>query len=153
MFEKANAQQISLQAGQTFSNFQFQDSFGNELENLMAINRFYMMAEYRMDILPEQLSTNLYATVGLNLNGYGSTGSDPILGNSFEWDLSYLIGRFSGFVNLKVSPEFLVRGSQLLNNQVYDLRGQEDFSTPKTFLRGGAGAKFELTSSSQGGQI
>ncbi len=151
------SQQISLQAGQSFSEIRFEDSNGVELQNLRTVNHFFMMAEYRNAIFPDQFDGKLLGNIGLRFSGYGSTGSDPALNNFFEWDLSYLglvfgvdyefyeIGRFTGFLGAKVSPEVLVRGSQTLNNEVFDLVGEDDFDTPIFFFRGAVGTKFQLT--------
>ncbi len=152
-----STQQVSLQAGQVFSELQFRDSFGSELQNVNPVNRFFMMAEYRSKIFPKQLNEKVFGTIGVGFNGYGSKGSDRALNNYFEWDLSYLglllgldyeyyqIGSFTGFINFKVSSEWLMRGSQVINDQVYDLKGAEDFDTPLTVFRGGLGVKFQLT--------
>ena len=153
----AQAQQVSLQAGQSFSKIKFVDSNGNELQNLQTVNHFFMMAEYRQTVFPEQLNSKLFGNLGLRFSGYGSTGSDRVLDNFYEWDLSYLglvfgldyefyeKGRFATFASIKISPEFLIRGSQTINSQVFDLMGEEDFNTPIFFFRGGLGARFQLT--------
>ncbi len=155
---KERKQQVALQAGQVFSEIRFVDSFGSELQNLQPVNHFFMLAEYRSSIFSEQLNNKLFGSVGLGFNGYGSNGSDRVLNNYYEWDLSYLglflgldyevftAGSFTGLINIKASSELLVRGSQVLNTQVYDIKGEDDFDTPITFFRGGLGVKFQLTS-------
>lgn len=152
------SQQLGLQAGQTFSKLQFEDSQGNELDNIQSTNSFFMLIEYRAPLFGEQLDGKLYGSAGLSFNGYGSTGSDPALDNFFEWDLAYVgvalgvdyifyqKGAFATFGSLKASPEFLVRGSQTINNQVFDLVGEEDFDMPIIFFKGGLGVQFEVTS-------
>lgn len=151
------SQQIGLQAGQTFSKIQFTDSEGRELDNLQSTNHFFMMGEYRKPLFGESLDNKLSGSIGLSFNGYGSTGSDPVLDNFFEWDLAYVglmlgldytfyqKGDFSAFGSVKVSPEILVRGSQTINNQVFDLVGEEDFDTPIIFLKGGLGVQYDVT--------
>lgn len=154
----STAQQIGLQAGQSFSNFQFKDSNGNELDNLNSVNKFCVISEYHKTIFTEQTNEQLWLNIGLRFSGYGAVGSDPQLDNSFEWDVSYMglligldydiydFGRVTAFASTKISSEFLLRGTQVINGQSFSLVGQEDFNTPLTFFRGGLGTKFELTS-------
>jgi len=94
---------------------------------------------------------------GLGYNRYGSSGSDAVLNNFYTWDVTYLglnLGAdyvFYRNVNLvfyaktSVSPEMLIHGTQTLNDDVYNLAGEEDFNTPIIFLRGGLGTQFQIS--------
>ncbi|MEL7002043.1 MAG: hypothetical protein AAFN93_04815 [Bacteroidota bacterium] len=150
-------QQIGLQAGQVFSEMRFEDSNGRELENLQSTNHFFMSGEYRTSLFSEGLNDKMKGSIGIGFYGYGATGSDPVLDNFFEWDLAYLainlgldyevyqVGRFAALASIRISPEFMVRGSQTINSQVFDVRGEEDFEGPIIFFRGGLATQFEVT--------
>ena len=99
----------------------------------------------------------MYGVLGLAYNRYGASGSDLVLNNYYSWDVTYL-GANLGldynfyrnrslmfFAKLNVSPEFLVRGSQTINNQIFDLIGEEDFESPILFVRLGLGMQFEIS--------
>jgi flagellar motor protein MotB len=77
--------------------------------------------------------------------------------NHFSWDMTYLginlgldyefyrPGNFTFYGRAMVSPEFLLRGTQTINNQVYDLIGEDDFDTPMLFMRLGLGAQYRIS--------
>jgi flagellar motor protein MotB len=148
-----NCQQILLEGGQTISNFRFESSEGNTLENLNARTFTYLKIGYRSDILTE----NLFLSAVASYSGYGAKGSTRTVDNYFEWDLSYLglnvgldyafyqAGDFKFYLKGDGSVEFLVRGTQTLNNQVYKLTGEEDFDSPIYMLRAGLGAQYKVS--------
>ena len=147
------SQQLYFDAGKTISSFVYKNSQGNSLENLQATNHVFMDLGYRMNVFIK----NLYLDLGGNYNSYGATGSDRVLDNYFEWDVSYLgagfgldyevfkPGNFIFFVKGSASSEFLIQGTQTLNNQVYKLPGEEDFKSPLYFLRAGLGVQYEIS--------
>jgi len=79
------------------------------------------------------------------------------VGNYFEWDVTYLgarvgldyelfhTGNFTYFIKGAASAEFLIRGTQTLNDQVYTLQGENDFDTPIYFFRGGLGIQYKVS--------
>ena len=148
-----NAQELNLQVGKSLSKFKFKNSLGQELQNLRSTDNFFMTLEYRKSIFTERL----FADLGLGYNRYGATGSDAAVDNYFAWDVTYLgmnlgldyeflrAGKFSFYLKGAVSPEFLIRGTQTLNNQTFNLVGEEDFDAPIYFFRAGLGAQFEVT--------
>ncbi len=147
------SQQIYIEGGQTLSNFKFEDSQGNTLDNLQATHNTFLKLGYRANIL----TRNLYIDALATYNGYGSEGSDRAVDNYFAWDLTYLglnvgpdyefykPGNFTFYLKGEASVEFLVRGAQTLNNQVYKLTGEEDFNSPIYMLRGGLGARYKIS--------
>ena len=151
------AQEFSFQAGKSISTFQYTDSQGNELQNLQSTDNFFMTLEYRQAILKKVFRENLFTDLGLGYNRYGSTGSDPTTGTFFAWDVTYLginlglsyeffrPGNFTFYAKGTASPEFFLRGEQTLNDQVYDLSGEENFDQPIYFFRGGIGTQLKLS--------
>lgn len=148
-----SSQQISIEGGKTVSSFDFKNSQGESLENLQPTNHSYISLGYRKNIFTK----NLYLNVDANYNNYGSIGSDRALDNFFEWDVNYLglsagldyevykAGDFTFFIMGSAAVEFLIQGTQTLNNQVFDLTGEEDFKTPIYFFRAGAGAQYKIS--------
>jgi|GEM_PF-371015 len=146
-------QQIYFGGGQTISNMIFENSESIVLENLQSSNFSYMNLGYRNNIFID----NLFLSGLVSYNGYGTVGSDQIVDNYFAWDLTYLginigldyefykPGNFAFYIKGEGSLEFLIRGSQTLNNQIYDLKGEEDFDSPIYMLRGGLGVQYKIS--------
>ena len=136
------SQQISLEGGKTISSFDFKNSQGESLENLQPSNHSFISLGYRKNVFTKNLFLNINGTY----NGYGSVGSDLALDNYFEWDVNYLglrfgldyevykAGDFTFFIKGSGATEFLIQGTQTLNNQVFNLIEEEDFKTPIYFL-------------------
>lgn len=147
------SQQIYLETGKTISSFDYENSFGETLDNLHSSNHTYLSLGYRKSVWTKRLFLNLNASY----NGYGAIGSDQALDNYFEWDLSYLgagfgfdyefykPGKFTFFVKATANAEFLIQGTQTLNNQVYSLPGETDFDTAIYAFRGGLGLQYKVS--------
>ena len=147
------SQQLYLEAGKTISTFDYENSQSESLNNLQASNQTFIMLGYRKSIFFKDFFLNLKASY----NSYGAIGSDRALDNYFEWDLSYLgvnvgfdyefykLGNFKFFAKVLGSTEFLIQGTQTLNNQVFNLSGHEDFDRPIYFLRGGLGIQYKIS--------
>lgn len=152
-----SAQELNFQIGKSVSKFQFQDSQGDKLENLQGTDNFFMTLEYRQNILNKIFKNNLFTDLGIVYNRYGSTGSDPALDLYYAWDVSYLginlgldyafyrPGDFTFYAKMTASPEFMIRGTQTLNEQVYSLVGEDDFDSPIFFFRGGLGVQYKIS--------
>ena len=148
-----SAQEIFLEAGLSSSNFEFTNSNGVALENLNAVTKSYISAGFSHNIFTEDLN----ASLGVSHNSYGSVGSDDVLGNFFEYDVDYLsinlgvdydlftFHDFTPFVKVNASYEFLLQGTQRLNNQVFDLKGVEEFDDAGFFFRGGLGVSYPIS--------
>ncbi|MEN3325006.1 OmpA family protein [Mariniflexile soesokkakense] len=149
----ATSQELALEVGKTISSFDYEDSSGNKLENIHPSNHTYLGLGYRKSISAEAL----FLTLNASYSGYGSIGSDKALDNYFEWDLSYVgvgvgldyefykPGDFTFFIKGLGNAEFLVQGTQTLNNQVYSLPGEADFNTAIYTIRGGLGVQYEIS--------
>lgn len=147
------SQQLFIETGKTISSFDYENSFGETLGNLHSSNHTYLGLGYRKSVWTKRLFLNLNASY----NGYGAIGSDEALDNYFEWDLSYLgagfgfdyefykPGKFTFFVKTTANAEFLIQGTQTLNNQVYSLPGETDFDTAIYAFRGGLGLQYKVS--------
>jgi len=147
------SQQLYLETGKTISSFDFKNSQGGKLENLRATDHTFLSLGYRKSIFTERLFLNVIG----NYNTYGAIGSDGALDNFFEWDITYLgisagfdfefykPGNFTFYIKATAASEFLIQGTQTLNNQVFNLPGEDDFDTPIYFFRGGLGVQYRLS--------
>ena len=147
-------QQFYAQIGQTISTFEYKNSAGQELDNLNSKSYLNMRLGYR-DVLNNENS--LFLSVGLIYSGYGAIGSDRVLDNYYEWDVSYLgfemglsfrflrLRDFSFFLEGTAASEFLIQGTQTINNQVFNLVGEEEFNSYNFFLRGGLMVSYPIS--------
>ncbi len=151
--EFVEAQQLFLKTGGTVSNFQYKNSKGVPLENLQSVGKFHFGIgnRYLMD------RGSLFFTYDASWNNYGAIGSDPRLDNFFEWDLTYAglragldakfleIHDFSASFSGNIGMEYLVRGTQVINNQAYDIRKSEEYNPLNLMLWVGPMVSYELS--------
>lgn len=146
------AQQLFLETGKTASSFDFKNSQGSNLENLQAVSNSYVSVGFNTPIS----SNNLDLFISLVYNSYGAIGSDDALNNYYEWNTDYLglniglnynvfkINKFDFYLKAGASVEFIVQGTQTINNQVFNIVNVEEFDNPAIFLRGGAGISYPI---------
>jgi hypothetical protein len=151
------SQAVYVEAGKTDSTFEFTNSAGEELENLQHSMHNYVRAGYKRSFFTENFNVSL----GLGYNSYGAIGSTDILNNFFEWDVDYLgidlsldydlvnFNDFVFFLKASASLEFLVQGTQTINNRVINLTDVEEFDDNAIFLRGGAGFSYPISERSR----
>jgi hypothetical protein len=156
----ASSQTVYVETGKILSSFNYKNSHGNALSNLKGSNQNNLGLGFRKPIN----QSNFHYSFGLAYNKYGAMGSDPILGNYYEWGVTYLgvnagldyeffkplLGfteqhGFSFHIKTSIASEFLLDGTQNLNDQIYDLQGQEEFDKPFYFVRGGIGINYYLS--------
>jgi opacity protein-like surface antigen len=149
----ADAQQLTVEIGRVGASFDYTDSQGNGMDNLFSDYNFSYAAGVRF-----MSSEFLYPTASIIYSRYGVYGSDPETGNNFSWDAGYAgislglegevvrRGGLHAYVRLAAEPQFLTNGTQTINNDVYNLRGVEQFDSPFVFFRGGAGVNYCLIS-------
>ncbi len=156
----ARGQQVYLETGMVISSFDYKNSNGDRLSNLKGTYRNTLGLGARMPLM----KSPWHLSFGVSNNKYGASGSDPVLGNYSEWDVSYLglnLGvdyeffkpmvhsstqeRFSFYLKGIMATEFLISGKQKLNSQVFDLSGVEEFDKPFYFAKGGIGVNYYLT--------
>lgn len=139
-------QQLFMDVGRTMSSFDYKNSQGETLDNLLAKPNTYLSIGYRDNLNDDK---TLFFSLGGTYNGYGAIGSDRTLDNYFEWDLTYLglnagldlkvfgVRDFSFYLKGSASVEFLIQGTQTVNNQVFNLVGEKEFNNNIFFMRGG----------------
>jgi hypothetical protein len=101
----------------------------------------------------------LFISLGASYNNYGAIGSENRVDNFFEWDVSYLglkaglgiklfqLRDLTFFANTSVATEFLVRGTQVINNGVFNLVGEDEFNNMILFFRGGVEMQYPISRS------
>ena len=153
MLQSGIAQQLFLKTGPTVSNFQYENSLGQPLDNLQSVGKFHFGIgnRYLMN------RSSLYFTCGATWNNYGAIGSDPTLDNFFEWDVSYAglqagldikfleVNDFSLAFSGTLGAEYLVSGTQVINNQAYDIRNSDEYQPLNFMMWAGALASYELS--------
>lgn len=148
------SQQIYMEYGSTVSSFNYENSRGETLDNLLSKSKSYFGMGYRHSI---NNAKNLFLSLGASYNNYGAIGSENSIDNFFEWDISYL-GLNAGLdlrvfrlrdltfhVKTSIASEFLIRGNQTINNKVYNLVGEDEFNNTTFFVRAGVGMQYPLT--------
>ncbi len=153
-FQLGFAQQLFLKTGSTVSNFRYQNSQGIALENLQATGKFHFGVGNRYLMVR---GGSLYFTYGVSWNKYGAIGSDPRLDNFFEWDLTYAGLRsgldlrflqaedFSLAFSGNIGAEYLIRGTQVINDQAFDIRNSDEYNPLNLMMWGGILASYELS--------
>ena len=143
------AQQISTEVGRVTTRFDYENSDGEQHENLNNDSGFSYAVSYR-----HQLSPKLFLGGRATFNQYGSFGSDPVYNNYYSWKTDYLglgleldgefyrRGGLSVITSVGGSPQFFLNGTQTTNTQVADLKGVEQFDRPFFFLHGGLGLNY-----------
>ncbi len=164
----ASAQEIKIlqdalfvEYGKSTSNFDFTNSLGVSSVNINPTSKNYLRVGYSHDWYfsnKSALNENRFGLVfSLDYNNYGAKGSNKILNNFYEWDLDYLglnlflnydlikIKDFSFFVTAGSSLDYNLRGTQIINYQVFSLKNSEEFDPFTFFFKGGAGISYPLS--------
>ncbi|HUX53097.1 MAG TPA: hypothetical protein VMV56_01650 [Williamwhitmania sp.] len=156
----ASGQLIFVEAGKVISSFDYKDSNGNSLGKLTTSTQNNMGGGFRWSLF----HSPWHITVGAAYNKYVAKGSDPVLGNYYEWEVAYLGANvgvdyeffrpkitqneqhgFSFYIRGSIATDFLVKGTQQLNNQVFNLIGKEEFNKPVYFLKAGVGLNYYIS--------
>jgi hypothetical protein len=147
-------QQLYVEYGATISSFDYKNSQGQSLDNLLSESNNYFGMGYRDNL---NLDKTLFISIGATLSGYGAVGSDRTLDNYFEWDVTYLginagldiklfqTRDFTFYFKGSIAEEFLIRGNQTINKQVYDLVGEDEFNNNIFFVRGSLGMQYPIS--------
>ncbi len=149
-------QQLYFEFGTTISSFDYENSNGQPLDNLLSKSKTHYGMGYRQTI---NASKTLFLSLGATYNNYGAIGSEATVDNYFEWDVSYLglkgglgiklfeLRDLTFLANVSVASEFLVRGTQTINNDVFNLVGEEEFNNNILFFRGGLEMQYPVSRS------
>jgi hypothetical protein len=145
----ALTQQVFGEIGNNTTKFIYKNSDGESLENLHSQNYFNYSAGYRTPF-----STMFYGSVYASFTQYGMYGSDQTFNNYYAWDVKYIgigialdadvyrLKKFSFLVRLAGEPQFLINGTQQINEQVFSIKGVEQFDRPFLFAKGGLGINY-----------
>lgn len=148
------SQQLYFEFGTTISSFDYENSLGRPLDNLLSTSKTYYGMGYRQAINDRN---TLFLSLGATYNNYGAIGSEASVDNFFEWDISYLgikaglgiklfeLRDLSFFLNTSVATEFLIRGTQTINNDVFNLVGEDEFNNTILFFRGGVEMQYPIS--------
>ncbi len=149
-------QQLYFELGTTISSFDYENSQGRPLDNLLSKSESYYGMGYRQTI---NNSKTLFLSLGASYNNYGAIGSEGTVDNYFEWDVSYLglkaglgiklfeLRDLTFLANVSMATEFLIRGNQTINNDVFNLVGEEEFNNTIFFFRGGVEMQYPISRS------
>ncbi len=149
-----SGQQLYMEIGSTISSFDYKNSRGERLDNLLSQSKSHFGMGYRHTL---NKAKTIFLRGGLSYNNYGAIGSESSVDNYFEWDVSYLgiqggadikifqHNDFVFFANGSVASEFLVRGTQTINNDVFNLVGEEEFNNNILFLRAGLSMQYPIS--------
>jgi len=147
-----HSQELILDGGKSVTTYKFQDALAEELENLQSTNHTYIDVGYRGKLFTESINW----IGGFGFHTYGAVGND-IFGNFLSWETTYAsvnlgidaelfkIKKFSFHLKGTVGPEIMLQGTQVLNNQVFDILNEQDFDTPFIFIRGAASFEYDVS--------
>lgn len=150
------SQQLYFELGTTISSFDYENSQGRPLDNLLSTSKSYYGIGYRKSI---NYKRTLFWSLGASYTNYGAIGSENSVDNYFEWDVSYLgikaglsinvieLGDLTFLANVSMASEFLIRGNQTINNDVFNLVGEEEFNNSIFFFRGGVEVQYPISRS------
>ncbi len=148
-----NSQQLFVEGGKSLTSFEFENSQGENLDNLQSTNQSYISLGYRKNVVQDIL----HIIVGTGIRSYGAIGSDDAVNNFFEWETTYLdlsagldvrvfqANNLSFYLRGTTAAEFMLQGTQTLNSQVFNLVGEEDFDKPNFFIRAGTVIEYNVT--------
>lgn len=149
----ASGQQMYVELGTSVTSFDYQNSQGQTLDNLLSKPGLGLAGGYRDDLIRDKL----FLRIGAVYNHYGAAGSDRRLDNFFEWEVNYLgpmagldyklfqFREFYFYMRGNASLEFLVRGTQTINNQLFNLVGEDEFNSSILFIRAGFEMQYPIS--------
>jgi hypothetical protein len=147
------SQNFVLKYGKQLSSFSYIDSENNTLDNLHQIATDFQSIGYQTCLYKDILD----ASFGINFSDYGSIGSDDSVHNYMEWKTTYLgafldidaqifqIKEMQANLNIGFSSEYLVRGTQTLNNQVFDLTQDNNYNKMAYFYKAGLSLSYPIS--------
>lgn len=146
-------QVIYGELGQSISTFSYENSAGGTLDNLQAGTNTYLGLGYKIPVKGDKLGI----LIGALWSNYSALGGDARTDSYFEWDVSYAglnfgldykfarSKEFVFFIKLMTSTEYLIRGTQTVNNQVFNLTIENEFDNFILVPRVGIGVQYPLS--------
>ena len=152
---------IFVEYGKSISSFDYTNSSGVDLKNLQPMTKNYFRLGYNHDWYfsnKSVLHPNRFSfSASFDYNNYGAQGSNDILYNIYEWDLEYIglnlainydlfrMRDFTLYLTAGASSDYNLRGTQMINNQVYSLENVEEFDPFSFLFIGGAGVTYPMS--------
>ncbi len=153
----SSAQKVFVEIGKSITTFDYKTTGGETLDNLTGSNTNRVSLGTRIPLF----NTDLHFSFEALYHEYAAQGSNPILGNFYSWDfintganigfdyeflkpaVSFNVQQgFSFVVKAAVAGEFLLMGTQNINNQINSLKDAPEFDRPFIFARGGIGVNY-----------
>ncbi|MDC0204399.1 hypothetical protein OAJ65_01225 [Flavobacteriales bacterium] len=146
-----NAQNIMLEYGVATSSFIFKDDSGEKMNSLLSKDLDYGSLGYEFKGDKVKLNTSI------SQNNYGAKSSE----HNYSWDLSYIGVNIGGIYYLSkkekslkkiqptlgagISAQFLTDGTQMIDNEVFDLKNMQDGKFNNLFMiSAGVGVLYKL---------
>ena len=139
-FQNIHSQEIYLQTGKNFTNFDYKSDNGSAPSLQAGTGNFY-----EIGYVKTLNKLKLKYSIGLNLNEYNAIGGNTV--NSYSWNTHYLGVQntfsqafvksrgFEASINAGLGLSSIIYGKQNINGQFLDLSSQKEFSglwiTPK----------------------
>jgi len=148
-----NGQNFVMKYGKQLSSFSYVDSENNTLDNLHQITADFQSIGYQTCLYKNILN----ASFGINFSDYGSIGSDDSVHNFMEWKTTYVgafldidaqifhVKEMQANINIGFSSEYLVQGTQTLNNQVFDLTQNNNYNKMAYFYKAGLSLSYPIS--------
>jgi opacity protein-like surface antigen len=149
----SHGQQVYIENGKIITNFKFTTSTGLDIDYLRETTSSIGFGFRAPFVFTRE---RLYLGGGFSLNRYGASGTDLANGNTYAWDVNYLaaiVGSefdliqtrgFTIYLKAQLSGEFFLQGTQNINGNNFDLKGEEQFDGTKVFFRGGTGVSYAV---------
>jgi hypothetical protein len=144
-----SAQQIFFELGRVSSRFDYESSEGEALENDFPESNLAAAVGYRL-----QLADRIFAVGSATYSRYETFGSYEVYDLAYNYRADYMglnLGAegeffkkagFTFFARLSAEPQFMIKGTRTINNDIEDLKGAEEFDSPFLFAKGGLGANY-----------
>ncbi|MFS4468245.1 outer membrane beta-barrel protein [Maribacter sp. 2210JD10-5] len=149
----AQGQVIYVELGQSISQFDYENSVGGTLNNLQSGTNTFLGLGYKIPLKADKASI----IIGGLWSNYSAIGGDTRTDSFFEWDVTYAglnfgldykfarSKEFVFFIKVTTSAEYLLRGTQTVNNQVFGLNGEDEFDNFLVVPRLGIGVQYPLS--------
>jgi hypothetical protein len=150
-------QSLYVCLGKTNAKIQFKDTEGSNLAGLNASQEGAFWLGARTPIK----ASEFHVSADVSYQRYINNGSEPVSKNYYAWDATFVglqLGidyeflkpkfayfkkqAFSVCAKLTLGPEFLLKGTQNVNNQLTDLKGADEFDKPFFYARGGVSGNY-----------
>lgn len=141
----ARSQQIYIEQGENSSSIIYTNTEGAILENLFKQSNNFLVLGYRRRLIQE----SLHFYFGVQYSAHGSLGSDTKTKNFMAWNMQYAgvetgldlklfrIHKAIFYLKTGGSASLLVRGYQILNAEVLNLKNHNDFQQPLIMYNAG----------------